>query len=122
MTRRASLDGEDMSWGKKVLDDAVEADQKGASKNDPHNPHLRRANEILLYAIHNALGKEEPHYHADKCVVQPSDLAVLIGAGAEIDKLNKMVQFGYEHEVVYDGHRFLARSGKELIFRVRDEL
>lgn len=122
MTRRTSLDGEDMSWGRKALDDMTKADQERDSKNDPHNPHLREANAILCYAIHNALGMEEKHYHADKCVVQPRDIAVLIGAGAEIDKLNKKVQFGYEHEVVYKRHRFLATSKQELIFRVRDEI
>ena len=118
--------GGDMSWGKKDLDDAVKTHQERDSKNDPHNPHLIEANAILFYAISNALGKKEAHYHAEKCVVQPKDIAVLIGAGAEIDKLNKRanserVEFGYEHEVVFRGHRFSARSKKELIYRVMDE-
>ena len=73
------------------------------------------AGELLEHAKRNKRGRRDVGYEDDKQLCYPDDILMLIDAGAEVVRVNaKQVGGTYRHDVVFDGHSFVAGSSRKV--------
>lgn len=75
--------------------------------------YTERAKALLESAINIRNGKRDDGYGDDKYLATSKGIEALIGAGAEIIKLNAPSGDNhYLHAVRYEGHQFIAGTDK----------
>ena len=80
---------------------------------DPRMNYRDRAKLMLEQAKRYGGGKRDEGYSDDKCLVSEEGIASLIGAGAQILRMNdEAIDRAFHTHVLYEGHQFFAVTDK----------